>query len=619
MTVGTPAYMSPEQAAGEADLDGRSDLYSLACVLYEMLGGQPPFTGPTTEALIRQHLFVDAPPVTNLRPAVPGPVAAALQRALAKTPADRFNPVAQFADALQAPRSDAVPYGATAAAGVPVTGPAPARRRLWIAAASAVALIAAALAYTLTRPPASTAGDPASIAVLPFVDMSPTGDMEYFGDGMAEEILNALARLPGLKVAGRTSSFSFKGRNADLRTIGDALGVGTVLEGSVRRSGAQIRITAQLVRASDQSHLWSETFDRGFDEDVFAVQDEIARAIVDALRVELGAGATAAIATHRGTQNLDAYNAYLLGRFQWNRRTREGVTGSVDAFQEAIRLDPNFARAYTGLADAYGIMGNFGWMPAREAFPRAREAVDRALALEPDLPEAHVSLGAILSWYEWDFDAADAAFRRAIELGPQNAFAHYWYAILLNLINRPDEARARIDAALQLDPLALQIRNGLANQYQWQGEYEAAIREYRDILRIDPAFQNARRWLGLALVEAGRPREGLAVLDSVPEAFATDAAAVRGWALAQLGRRDEALAALATVPRDAGSTAVTYFVRGYVLLGRPDDAFRVLRAAFDRREYSLLQIVVTPASDPLRADPRFTALLADIGLLRYWQ
>ncbi len=252
-------------------------------------------------------------------------------------------------------------------------------------------------------------------------------------------------------------------------------------------------------------------------------------------------------------------------------------------------------------------------------YTTAREAVDRALALEPDLPEAHVSLGAILSWYEWDFDAADAAFRRAIELGPQNAFAHYWYAILLNLINRPDEARARIDAALQLDPLALQIRNGLANQYQWHGDYEAAIREYRDILRIDPAFQNARRWLGLALVEAGRPQEGLAVLDSVPEAFATDAAAVRGWALAQLGRRDEALTALATVPGDAGSTAVTYFVRGYVLLGRPDDAFRVLRAAFDRREYSLLQIVVTPASDPLRADPRFTALLADIGLLRYWQ
>ncbi|HUG28474.1 MAG TPA: serine/threonine-protein kinase, partial [Gemmatimonadales bacterium] len=319
LAIGTPTYMSPEQAAGNQDLDGRSDLYALACVLYEMLAGQPPFSGPTAESLVRQHIMVDAPPVTNLRPAVPAGVAAALQRALAKTPADRFNPVAQFSEALR---------GQAASAAIPTTGlVSPANGRgvgRWAAVGAAVLIAAAALAYGLRGSPVVDSGDLSSIAVLPFTDMSAAGDMEYFGDGMAEEILNALAGLPGLKVAGRTSSFSFKDKGADLKSIGAALGVGTLLEGSVRRSADRIRITAQLIRASDQSHLWSETFDRGFDEDVFAIQDEIARAIVTALQVQLGGRAAPSIAAQRGTDNLEAYNAYLLGRFQWNRRTRDG-------------------------------------------------------------------------------------------------------------------------------------------------------------------------------------------------------------------------------------------------------------------------------------------------------
>ncbi len=613
LAIGTPTYMSPEQAAGNQDLDGRSDLYALACVLYEMLAGQPPFSGPTAESLVRQHIMVDAPPVTNLRPAVPAGVAAALQRALAKTPADRFNPVAQFSEALHGQAASAA-KPATALV-PPVNGRGVGR---WVAVGAAVIIAAAALAYGLRGSPVDDSGDLSSIAVLPFTDMSAAGDMEYFGDGMAEEILNALAGLPGLKVAGRTSSFSFKDKGADLKSIGAALGVGTLLEGSVRRSADRIRITAQLIRASDQSHLWSETFDRGFDEDVFAIQDEIARAIVTALQVQLGGRAAPSVAVQRGTDNLDAYNAYLLGRFQWNRRTRDGVLGSIASFRQAIRLDPNYARAYTGVADAYAIAGNFGWMAPREAFPQAREAVDKALALNPELAEAHVSLGAILSWYEWDFAGADRAFQRALALNPENAFARYWYSLLLDYTNRREEARAQIEAALRLDPLALQIRNGIANRHQWYGDYESAIREYRAILEIDPDFQNARRWLGVAYLEAGQPREGLAVLDSVPESFAGDVESLRGWGLALLGRTDEARLALrGLLPR--GASSLPYAVRGYSVLGEPDEAFRALHGAWDARLYPLLQMVLTPASDPLRRDLRFNQLLEDIGLLKYWQ
>ena len=245
--------------------------------------------------------------------------------------------------------------------------------------------------------------------------------------------------------------------------------------------------------------------------------------------------------------------------------------------------------------------------------------MERALALDPNLADAYASLGAVLTWYDWDFEAADEAFKRAIELGPQNTFAHYWYAILLDFINRKDEARAQLDAAIRIDPLALQIRNGLGNHYQWHGEYDAAINEYRGILRLDPDFQNARWWLAVAYLESGRVPEGLAALDSVPQTFANDLTALRGWGLAQLGRREEARAALATVPRDGPSSSVTYIASGYMLLGQPDEAFAQLRAAYDRREYSLLGIVMTPAGDPLRADPRFNQLIQDIGLAKYWQ
>jgi len=455
-----------------------------------------------------------------------------------------------------------------------------------------------------------------SIGVLPFVDMSPAGDMEYFGDGMAEELLNLLAKLPNIKVAGRTSSFSFKGKDTDLRSIGEALEVVTILEGSVRRSGNRIRITAQLIRANDQSHLWSDTFERGFDEDIFDVQDEIAGAIVRALQPELTGADTPSIAAQRGTQNADAYNAHLRGRFQWYRRTREGVLGSIESFQQAVELDPNYARAYAGLSDAYAISSNFGWRRSHDVMPLARKAANRALELDPLLAEAHTSMGAVLGWYDWDFEKSNRAYRRAIELDPANALAHYWFALNLDYTNRKSDARAQHDIALRLDPLALQLRNGLANHLQFWGETDAAIRVYEESLRIDPAFHNARRWLGLTYLQAGRPEESLATLDDLPEGFSDDSG-VRGWAYALLGQSEKATQVLSEA-RSETAVDLVYIAGAYAELGLMDEAFGVLQHGIDERMYPLLQVVFIPPSARLRADPRFNDVVTAIGLQEYW-
>lgn len=498
------------------------------------------------------------------------------------------------------------------------------RRTGWLSAPTTLVIglmvsLGVTAGWLAGRASTTSIADPAfaSIAVLPFADMSPARDMEYFGDGMAEEILNVLAKVPGLKVAGRTSSFSFKGRDADLNSIGTILGVGTILEGSVRRSATRVRITAQLVRTDDQSHLWSETFDRGFDEDVFEVQDDIARAIVDALKVELTGEETPSISVQRGTENLQAYNAYLLGRFQWNRRTREGVLRSIGSFEEAIRLDPGYARAFTGIADAYSIASNFEWMSPREAMPLARAAVESALALNPELADAYTSLGAILSWYEWDQDEAERAYLRALELDPNSTFAHYWYALLLDYTNRPDDALAALSAALALDPLALQVRNGLGNHYQWLGDFDAAIEIYKSILQIDPDFHNARRWLATAYLEAGRPDEALAAVDSLPQGY-TNLSGLRGWAFAQLGRLEDSRSQFSQVPLDGRNVELAHTATGLGLSGEVDAAYALLHAAVESRAYPVLQMVFLPRANPIRLDPRFAALLADLKLGQYW-
>jgi eukaryotic-like serine/threonine-protein kinase len=461
LAVGTVQYMSPEQAAGEKDIDGRSDLYALGCVLYEMLAGQPPFTGATAEILVRQHLTVDAPPVTNYRPAVPATIAAALARALAKSPADRFSPVAQFSEALR--------LGESASPAAVTGSPAPPRgltSRTRFVVAGLFALAAIAMLVMWRRGASSASVGSASVAVLPFVDLSPDRTNAYLGDGMAETLINALTNTAGVSVAARTSAFSFRDKVEDVREIGKQLGVATVLEGSVQKAGDRLRVTAQLIKTSDGLHLWSQSFDRSAN-DIFAVQDEVARAVVTALQGKLVTGADSSVVS-RGTNNPAAYDAYLLGRFYWNKRTTVGMVRAAEYFQAAIRADSSYPQAWTGLADAYVLFG-----PAEYAVPGinqdsiltlAERAARRAIALAPRLGEPYSSLGEILE-YRWKWEEAGEAFRQGIALSPQYATGHQWFAYDLMVWNRWDEAIREMERARGLDPLSYVIVVSLAAAY----------------------------------------------------------------------------------------------------------------------------------------------------------
>jgi TolB-like protein/Flp pilus assembly protein TadD len=606
--IGTPAYMSPEQAAGEQDLDGRSDLYALACVLYEMLAGQPPFSGATAEILLRQHMAVDAPPVTNYRPAVPSAVAAALQRALAKTPADRFNPVAQFSEALR-PGEGQTSSITTAAAHPP-------RRSAGRAAGiGAGILVVAAIVFLLLsrRSPSAASVGTASVAVLPFVDLSPDRTNAYLGDGVAETLINALTNVPGLSVAARTSAFAFRDKAEDVRGIGKQLGVATVLEGSVQKSGDRLRVTAQLIKTSDGLHLWSQSFDRS-SSDIFEVQDEVARAVVTALQGKLIAGRDSAVVVG-GTRNPTAYDAYLLGRFYWNKRTTEGMVRATQYFKQAIRADSTYPQAWTGLADTYVLSG-----PAEYAVPGinqdsiltlAEAAARRAIALSPGLGEPYTSLGEILE-YRNRWEEARAAFRQGIALSPRYATGHQWYAYDLMDRNRWDEGIREMERARELDPLSLVIVVSLAIAYDGGDRAADATPLYDQAQALVPehpltlAFL-VTHYLGLGRIEAAASTYRRLLIatgtDSIPAAKIERRwrdAGLRKEALHEImvkGPYSESGVVLARV-LDDDEAAVTYLA---ALMKSPK------RDAVNR------EILLSFLGPRLRANPRVWDILAQSG------
>jgi serine/threonine-protein kinase len=520
-SIGTPAYMSPEQAAGSSDVDGRSDLYSLGCVVYEMLAGQPPFTGPTVESIVHQHMIVDPRPITQIRPAVPAAIAGVLQRALAKNPADRFSPVAQFADALRT--------GTASASSAPAS--APRRNRVRWAAVAGVAIGVVAMAVTAavyTTRGRATAGATAStpsIAVLPLADLS-GGTNEYLADGIAETLINALSAVPGLHVAARTSAFSFKGKNEDVRTIGEALGVATVLEGSVQRAGDRLRVTAQLINVKDGFHLWSQTFDRNV-ADVFAVQDEVARAVVSALKVKL-VGDTSTRVVDQGTESLDAYNAYLQGLFFWNKRTVADIVRAERFFNQAIAADSGFAKAWAGLASTYVLFMRSEYdvktLEPLEALHRAERAARRALALDAQSAEAYAALGNALG-QRGRLDESAEAFQRAIAIDPRYPTARQWYTGTLAMQGKIAEGLDQILTAQRLDPLSLIIGveaaewlDAVGRRVDATAQYERSLERYPDTyvlhlfagphFLIDRRFDRAAELLGQLAVDLGADSAG---------------------------------------------------------------------------------------------------------------
>ncbi len=570
LSLGTPHYMSPEQATGERELDARADIYSLAAVVYEMLAGEPPHTGPTVHAVIAKLLTERPTSLRTVRHAVPEAVDAAVARALAKVPADRFATAARFAQALE----------------------------------SGVASLAA------------PAGGLDSIAVLPFANLSADPENEYFSDGVTEEIINALTKVAALRVAARTSAFAFKGKNLDVRTIGQQLSVSTVLEGSVRRAGNRLRIAAQLIKAADGFHLWSETYERDL-QDVFAIQDEISRAIVGALKVKLLMEPHTPI-VQPPTDDLDAYTLCLKGRFYWNKRTEAGLRKGADLFQQAIARDATYVLAHVGLADSFNVLGYYDHLAPREAFPKARAAALQALEIDGACAEAHASLGYVRLYHDWSWQVAEDAFKRAIALNPRYATAYLYYGNLLVVMGRHAEAIRMFEEGRRLDPLSLIINAGAGWALYYWHRYDEAIASLRAVIDMEGGFYLAHLWVGNSYAETGRLEESVAELET---------------AVLLSGRSPIALAALASTHARAGQRAKCHelleelletsrrrYVPSYDLalvyeaMDDRERAFEMLEQALRERSHSLVFLGVDPRLDNLRGDSRYADLIARVGL-----
>jgi serine/threonine-protein kinase len=457
-----------------------------------------------------------------------------------------------------------------------------------------------------------------SVAVLSFTDMSPARDQEFFCDGIAEELINALTQISGLRVAARTSAFQFKGKARDVRVIGDALNVATVLDGSVRKAGEHLRVTVELIGSADGYHLWSERFDRKL-EDIFAVQEEIASSVVNTLKGRLAVDEKLPAMAQR-RRNLEAYGFYLEGRYHWNKRTEDELKKSVACFERAIERDPAYAEAYAGIADAYVTLGTYGALPAADVMPRAKAAIDKALGIDPQLAEAYACRGCVRSVYDWSWAEARLDFLKAIALQPGYSTAHHWYAINhLVPMGRFEEATEELRRALEVDPLALAVRTSLGMKSYFAGQYEEAARELLKTIELEDRFGMARFFLGATYTEQSRYDEALEELEA---------------AMRLSGRSPEILAALGYLHGLAGnvggargalddlmhlSTAryvsPARLAQVHIGLNERTEALDRLEDARAERAADLAWVGVRPVFTSLRTEPRFLALLKGIGLV----
>jgi serine/threonine protein kinase/Tfp pilus assembly protein PilF len=567
--VGTPVYMSPEQAGAGGHVDGRSDQYSLACVVYEMLAGHPPFQGANILATLARHATEPPPRIRSEAPETSAAIEHALIRAMDKDPAHRFSTTSEFIRAL------ATPPTITPTSDFPVEG-----------------------------------SQPISIAVLPFVNASASAENEYFSDGISDELINALSKVGGLTVVSRTSAFAYKGKALDVRAIGSQLGATAVLEGTVRRFGNRLRITAQLINVQDGRLLWSERYDRQA-EDLFAIQDEIAETIVGTLRTTLVRD-IGVPEPRRYTPSLAAWNLYLKGRFFWNTRTNEGMQEAIRLFEEAIREDPKFALAYTGLADSYALGVDYQAAPVREGLLRAKEEALKALALDDTLAEAHASLAWVAFIHEWDWETADREYRRAIELDPRYPSARQWHAWYLMAMGRTAESLAEARQAVALDPASVSIRRSLGWVYYYARDADTSIDHIKKAIIANPTQEESYYILGQALMLRGNYNMARAAFMEAagPDRQHTNALSGIGRVAVLEGKIDEARAVLDELYQRSRTRYVSPvdFAKLHNQLGDSDQAFHWMDRAMEEHRGWMVYLNVEPALDNLRDEPRFKDL-----------
>jgi len=570
--IGTPAYMSPEQIRGER-ADARSDVFGMGLVYFYAFSGLHPFIKKTAQATMGAISYEEAPVLSSLAPQIPAQLSEIVTRMLLKDAANRYPSAREV-------RDDLIRF-----------------RNSFATSAKA------------SRQP--------TIAILPFVDLSPARDQEYFCDGLAEELITALNKIEGLRVASRTSSFRFRGSNVDMRDVQERLKVEMVLEGSVRKAGDKVRIVVKLVALETGYPLWSERYDRQFD-DIFEIQDEIAQSIAEKLKLSVPS-VNASKSIGNSPENIRAYESYLKGRYYWNKRTEENLKRSIDFFQRALVEDPYYTPALAGLAESYVTLGLYGALPPSEVMPAARESAEKALSRSYEMPAALNALAATHAVYDWDWSSAERNFKRAINANPNYAAAHQWYAInCLVPCGRFVEARAAIQKASELEPLSLAVLATSGLVLYCQREYDNAIAEYMKALELDPSFGVAHYFLGQAYLEKNLIDKGIAELEQsvLLTNRSPECVAMLGYAYAVAGNRPRAAELVGelkmrSIDRYVSPVQLAWIHLG---LGDHDQAFAQLEEAYHRRAADLIWLRVRPVFDPIRSDPRFESLCKRLGL-----